>query len=129
MKPMTTVVKIALSSICLAAIAGTAYAGSVCTCEDWNNNGSFGVVAYQATGNVTKKIVKGDIGKYDACMSFKSSLNICTNNVCTCEDWDKDGKFGAVVYFGVSKTRKVLDGDYSNYYDCIDYKSSLSQCQ
>jgi hypothetical protein len=128
MKKMTEVFGIVMSGICLSAIAGIAYAGSVCTCEDWNSNGSFGVVSYQKVGTVKRDIIDANIGRYDKCMSFKSTLSICNQQVCTCEDWDKDGRFGAVVYFGLNKTRKLLKGDVGDYYDCVSYKSSLSQC-
>lgn len=130
MKKMTAVVRTVMSTICLSAIAGTAYAGTFCTCEDWNNNGSFGVVSRQTVGNVTKQVVDGNVGNYYDCMSFQATMSICKNNFCACEDWDKDGRFGAVVYFGLKKnTRKLVKGDVGNYYDCVSYKSSLSQCQ
>ncbi len=51
-----------------------------------------------------------------------------SGNACTCEDWDKDGRFGVVLYKGVGSP-KVLKANKGHYYDCTAYKSKLSKCQ
>lgn len=131
MKKMTEVLKIGILGICLAVIAGTVYAGSVCTCEDWDEDGRFGVVLYHTVNNNNMSVVKSNIGNYYQCISFKSGLDICSGktNLCACEDWDKDGRFGVVLYNGLeSKKPTVLKPNMGNFYECTSFKSSLSQC-
>ena len=44
--------------------------GTDCTCEDWNNDGKFGVV-------LKGKILKSNIGPYEVCMRYAATLSQC----------------------------------------------------
>ena len=131
MKTRSQVVRIAMLGICLTAAADTVSAQSLCTCEDWDTNGSFGVVLYQTTGAPYRTVLEPNIGNYYQCLSSIASFGACgaAINLCACEDWDTDGRFGVVLYRGMkNKKPKLLRPNVGNFYDCTAFKASLPQC-
>ncbi|MGM0611822.1 MAG: hypothetical protein ACQES5_12185 [Thermodesulfobacteriota bacterium] len=126
-----------LSSLILALIlvtltASTARAGNEltsCTCEDWDKDGRFGAVLHKF--KIDKKVLKSNIGDYKQCAAYKSSLSRCNGKIdfCACEDWDKDGRFGMVLYEVKKYSPRVLKSNIGDYYKCTAFKSKLSQCK
>ncbi len=106
-------------------------AGSICTCEDWDKDGRFGLVLYQARKE-RPKVLKSNVGDYYKCNAFKSNLDKCSQagNLCACEDWDKDGRFGVVLYQGVGAEKPVvLKSNIGDYNECISAKPAFNQCR
>lgn len=102
---------------------GLALAGDRCTCEDWDKDGRFGVV-------LNGRVLKGNVGNYDECMRYARALDKCPaaepavpSLKCTCEDWDKDGRFGVVL------NGNVLKSNVGNYKDCMRYAGTVDKCR
>lgn len=102
-----------------------------CTCEDWNKDGLYGVV-------LNGKVLSANYGPYAKCMDYARSLSQCrsappvsqpekpptSKNVCTCEDWDRDGRYGVVL-----NGKTVLSPNVGAYDRCMSRARSISQCQ
>lgn len=91
------------------------------SCEDWNKDGRFGIVQHNLKEKAPKpSILKSNHGNYYSCTAYKSSLSQCKgNSLCTCEDWNKDGRFGVVKYPGKKKGSKVLKSNIGTYAQCL----------
>ena len=108
--------------------------GMLCSCEDWNRDGKFGVV-------IGKEIITANYGPYQKCMEYARALPVCQAKkspvrtpaktapppkklkmVCTCEDWNRDGSYGVVI------GKKIISANYGPYDKCIGYARSLSVC-
>lgn len=100
-----------------------------CTCEDWNHDGSFGVV-------LNGSILHANYGPYSECLTYARSLNRCRidkappppkvtpkKGSCTCEDWDRDGRYGVVL-----NGKTVLSPNVGSYEHCLRRLKSLSGC-
>lgn len=94
----------------------------LCSCEDWNDDGKFGVVK-------NGKIVHANYGTYGECLEYAASLDLCkktaeksVSTTCTCEDWNKDGDYG-IVYSG-----KVLRANIGPYPECMKALMDTEQC-
>ena len=115
--------------------------GMVCTCEDWNNDGQYGVV-------IGKEIIAANYGPYPKCIEYARALPVCKASqnhqskqrantevankekapvkktmVCTCEDWNKDGQYGVVI------GKDIISANYGPYSDCMAYARGLSVCK
>ena len=99
----------------------------LCTCEDWNNDGKYGVVLNGTT------VLQPNYGTYSECKKLMKTLTSCigsnqpsakkpTKNTCTCEDWNKDGSFGVVL------KGKVLRPNYGTYAKCMKFSKTLANC-
>lgn len=100
-----------------------------CACEDHDNDGRFGVVLY---GQTTGRVTHPNQGNYYQCTSFKTSLGACkeARNYCSCEDRDKDGRFGVVLYTGVNQNdSEVIRPNQGTYYHCVSLKADVPQCR
>jgi hypothetical protein len=93
---------------------GTAVSGNRCTCEDWDDDGRYGVV-------LNGRVLRGNVGSYGDCMGVANELKPCTAQ-CTCEDWDDDGRYGVVL------GGKVLRGNVGTYGECMRLANDLEQC-
>jgi hypothetical protein len=112
-------------------------AGMICSCEDWNKDGDFGVV-------IGDEIISANYGPYDKCMEFARELPVCKSSkgvskakppvtakkpiqkkpmLCTCEDWNRDGAFGVV------KGKEIVAANYGAYPECMKYAQGLAVCQ
>jgi hypothetical protein len=103
-------------------------AANYCACEDRDNDGRFGVVLY---AKPTDRVIKPNQGTYYHCTSMKTRLSECNRaaTFCACEDRDKDGRFGVVLYTGVDRNKsKVLRPNQGTYYHCTSIKSGMPQC-
>lgn len=115
--------------------------GMVCTCEDWNSDGQYGVV-------IGKEIIAANYGPYPQCIEFARALPVCKASqnhpakertdtgtvpqkeapvekpmVCTCEDWNKDGQYGVVI------GKEIIAANYGPHADCMAYARGLSVCR
>lgn len=102
-----------------------------CTCEDWDRDGRYGVV-------LSSKILAGNYGPYAKCMQYAQSLSQCRSaqpvakpktpppprNACTCEDWDRDGRFGVVL-----NGKTVLAPNVGSVESCKARAQAFSQCR
>ena len=109
----------------------TAPVAMSCTCEDWNKDGLYGVVK-------NGEILSANYGPYPKCMDYARSLSQCratpavsqakppptSKNVCTCEDWDRDGRYGVVL-----NGKTVLSPNVGTYDRCMSRAQSISQCR
>lgn len=95
-------------------------------CEDRDQDGRFGIVQYTIRQPVTKPaIVQPNIGTYNSCLTRKNQLAQCNGNaLCTCEDWNNDGRFGVVKNIFPKKSASVLRANIGNYYSCVSYKNT-----
>ena len=103
----------------------------LCTCEDWNRDGLYGVV-------LKGEILSANYGPYAKCMDYARSLRQCrsipqaerprqptaSGNSCTCEDWDKDGRYGVVL-----NGKTVLAPNVGSHNQCMSRAQSMRQCQ
>lgn len=98
-----------------------------CTCEDWDKNGQYGVVL---NGNT---VLAPNVGSLWECNQYSETLGRCsgsiekkesggTNLICTCEDWDKDGRFGVVL------NGRVLRSNVGTRGACLKYAQTLGSC-
>jgi hypothetical protein len=130
MKKLLSLLSIALFLILITLPATVQAEKSInyCTCEDWDNDGRFGAVAHKL--EINKKVLKSNIGDYGDCASTKSGMSSCSGNIkyCACEDWDKDGRFGVVLYEIKKYKPKVLKSNIGDFYKCTAFKSSSSRC-
>ncbi len=95
------------------------------SCEDWDKDGRFGIVAHTlATPPLKPYVIKGNVGTYASCLSEKSKIHQCKgkSTLCTCEDWDKDGRFGIVKNLNEKISTVVVKGNTGNYYQCVSKK-------
>jgi hypothetical protein len=115
--------------------------GMVCTCEDWNRDGQYGVV-------IGKEIISANYGPYPKCIEFARALPVCQATrsdhskkssetaagkqaeslaekpmICTCEDWNRDGQYGVVI------GKKIISANYGPYTDCMAYARGLAVCR
>lgn len=99
-----------------------------CTCEDWDKDGRFGAVVHKL--KINKKVLQSNIGDYGDCAYTKSGMSSCSGNInyCACEDWDKDGRFGVVLYEIKKYKPKVVKSNIGDFYKCTAFKSSSSRC-
>jgi len=132
MKKLFCLITLILALMFVSFSTLTARAGNeltYCTCEDWDKDGRFGAVLHKL--KIDKKVLKSNIGDYKQCAAHKSSLNRCNGklDLCACEDWDKDGRFGIVLYKVKKKSPRVLKSNIGDYYKCNAFKPSLSRCK
>jgi len=111
--------------------AGVTAATLLCTCEDWNRDGLYGVV-------LNGQILSANYGPYPKCMEYARSLSQCRStppvskprkpvaprNACTCEDWDRDGRYGVVL-----NGKTVLAPNVGSYDQCMSRARSIGQCR
>lgn len=118
---------------CLSKISRTRQCkgkNTLCTCEDWDKDGRFGIVK-NSSKKISSKVLRGNIGNYYQCVSHKKKYRNTATKYHSCEDWDKDGRFGLVRYRLKDKAPKgkVLKSNHGNYYKCSTYKSKLRACK
>ncbi|MCI5208227.1 MAG: hypothetical protein D3910_05420 [Candidatus Electrothrix sp. ATG2] len=122
--------KISILCVWLIALAGVAQAGTgVCTCEDRDNQGQFGLWLYKYTAK--KRVIKPNIGTWPQCRSAMNNTSQCNapNKLCACYDWDNQGQFGVTLYTaGIKKTGRLLRGNIGTYQQCMAVRSSKQQC-
>lgn len=89
-------------------------------CEDRDNDGRFGIVRYALVQDGAWSVVLApDQGNYQTCNSIRAGAGKCAFGVCTCEDRNRDGRFGLVHYPGRLVTTKVLRGNIGSYEQCV----------
>jgi hypothetical protein len=101
-------------------------AANKCTCEDWDRDGRYGVV-------LGGKAIAPNVGSLGACQGRARAIPACqvkrktaqaktAVNKCTCEDWDRDGRYG-VVFDG-----KAIAPNVGSYSKCLRHTQTLNRC-
>lgn len=106
----------------------TPASSSRCTCEDWDGDGRFGVV-------LNGKAIASNIGSRAACQQHAAGLERCHaeepstprpeepgRNICTCEDWDEDGRFGVVL------DGRAIASNVGSYSECMRRAATIDRC-
>lgn len=91
------------------------------TCDDYDNDGRFGVVAHQlAPETAPAQILQANYGNYYACTQRISAFSQCQgNSFCACVDANLDGRFGVVWVPGELRGTRVTRPNIGHYGSCF----------
>jgi len=91
------------------------------TCEDYDNDGRFGVVSHALVVQTpTASVIQPNIGNYYACTQQAASTAQCQGNAyCGCVDADGDGRFGIVRVPSRLASSRVTQPNIGAYGACF----------
>lgn len=91
------------------------------SCDDYDNDGRYGVVAHQLVPQAAQaEVLQANYGNYYACTQQLSSYSQCQGSTyCGCVDANQDGRFGIVWVNSTLVSTRVVQGNIGNYGSCF----------
>ena len=113
----------------LRTLGGCTGQGDLCSCQDYDGDGRFGVVKYPrpATNRV---VLQANIGNYQGCEARRREVRDTGTQYHTCEDYDEDGRFGIVRHnvAPILQPAILARPDYGTYQDCTMFTRTFDGC-
>lgn len=104
--------------------------GDLCSCQDHDGDGRFGVVKYPrpATNRV---VLQANVGNYQGCEARRRGVRDTGTQYHTCEDYDEDGRFGIVRHnvAPILQPAILARPDYGTYQDCTMFTRTFDGCR